>query len=151
MLNLNELIFSPNSSLENEGGMLLAFGIDGKIVHLMSTFVSFYELISAGYNVIDAEDPDKFILHFKNGETVVESLECSELMHALLRSEPDIIEVVRQPLPPIDQLGDLRYVENGWRYDENKNIMPPENWVRPIKQELTEDQKQKLRELGHNI
>lgn len=151
MLNLNDLIFVPKPNLENEGGILLAFGIDGEIVHMMSTFVSFYDLISAGYNVIDAEDPDKFILHFKNGETIVESLDCSELMHALLRSEPDIIEVVRQPNPPVESLGDLMHVNIGWLYDESHNITPPPGWSPPVRTALTEEQKEKIREQGYQI
>lgn len=151
MLNLNDLLFMPNPNLDNEGGILIAFGIDNEIVYVMSTYVSFYELITSGYSVVDSEDPDKFILNFKDGETVIESLECSELMHALLRSDPVIIEIVRQPNPPRESLGDLAHVTVGWIYDDNHNITPPPGWSAPVVQVLTEEQKQKIREMGHSI
>ena len=107
--------------------------------------------MNSGYSIVDAELENDFVLNFVNQEEIVQSLKCSELLHALLRSNPDIIEIVRQPLPPKESLGDLQYIDIGWKYNNEKNIYPPEGWKPPVKVELTEEQKQRLRELGHNV
>lgn len=138
-----------------EDGILLAFAIDDVIVHIMGTFVWFYDLVAAGYEVVEVPSEEgKFVVAFMNGEEVVETLDCSELLSALLRSEPRVVVLVREPKPPIDTIGIRRYVAPGWRVDENEDLIPPTDWVDPrtlATLEPTEEQKEALRQLGHTI
>ena len=141
MISLEDVTYTLASQVPNENGISVAFGIDGEIVHIMNTYVDFYDLMTSGVEVVDAEVPDEYVLHFKKDGQIIETLSCSELLHALLQSDPVIIE----------SLGDLRYVAVGWRYDVNNSVYPPEGWARPVVKEYTEEQKAKLRELGHNV
>jgi hypothetical protein len=151
MISLEDVTYTLASQVPNENGISVAFGIDGEIVHIMNTYVNFYDLMTSGVEVVDAEAPDEYVLHFKKDGQIIETLSCSELLHALLQSDPVIIELLRQPLPPRESLGDLRYVAVGWRYDANNSVYPPEGWARPVVKEYTEEQKAKLIELGHNV
>ena len=138
-----------------EDGILLAFAIDDVVVHIMGTFVWFYDLVNSGYEVVEApSDEGKFVIAFLNGEEVVETLECSELLSALLRSEPKVTVIVREPKPPIEEIGIRRYVAPGWRVDENDEFIPPSDWVDPRTLppvELTKEQKEYLRSIGRNV
>jgi len=138
-----------------EDGILLAFAIDDVVVHIMGTFVWFYDLVTSGYEVVEVPSEEgKFIIAFMNGEEVVETLECSELLSALLRSEPRVVVLVREPKPPIESIGIRRYVAPGWRVDENEELIPPSDWVDPrtlATIEPTEEQKEALRQMGHRI
>lgn len=138
-----------------EDGILLAFAIDDVIVHIMGTFVWFYDLVTSGYEVVESPSEEgKFTIAFMDGETVVETLECSELLSALLRSEPRVAVIVREPKPPIETVGIRRYVAPGWLINENDDFVPPSNWVDPRTQppaELTEEQKEALRSIGRNV
>jgi len=74
------------------------------------------------------------------------------MISALLRSNPKIITLVSEPRPPIEELGILRYVQVGWPVDENGQISPPPGWTQPVTVDnLTEEQKNKLREQGWKI
>jgi hypothetical protein len=151
---MNDISLATNPD-NKEDGILIAFAIDDIIVHIMGTFVWFYDLITAGYEVVEApSDEGKFVIAFLNNETVVETLECSELISALLRSEPKVIVVVREPKPPIETIGIKRYVEPGWTVDNDNNFIPPENWVDPrtvVHTHLTDEQKELLKSKGHNV
>lgn len=138
-----------------EDGILLAFAIDDVVVHIMGTFVWFYDLMTFGYEVVEVpSDEGKYIVAFMNGEEVIETLECSELLSALLRSEPRVFVLVKEPKPPIETIGIKRYVSPGWRVDENGEFIPPSDWVDPRTLppvELTEKQKEHLKNLGRNV
>lgn len=145
------LTLGPTPNME---AIALAFVLDNEVVHTMLTYKNFYTLISSGYSV--SEDPESpqgvFRLIFKENETVIETLECNELLSALLRSEPKIVVLVAEPKPPIEELGIKRYVTEGWTLGENNEFIPPAGWVHPEERpQPTEEQKAKLREMGVQI
>lgn len=152
MLNIDEVSFGP--SVKRPDGMVLAFAIDSEVVHIMFTHREFYELITSGYAAIEDETvpENTYRVIFKNGEEVVETLECDELLSAILRSEPKVIVLVAEPRPPIEELGISRYVNVGWTVDEDNNFIPPADWVHPNNRPaVTEEQKEKARELGYKV
>lgn len=154
MKNMDDISLATNPE-GREDGILLAFAIDDVVVHIMGTFVWFYDLVTSGYEVVEVpSDEGKYIIAFMNGETIVETLECSELLSALLRSEPRVVVIVKEPKPPIETIGIKRFVSPGWGVDENGEFIPPSDWVDPRTLppvELTEEQKEHLRSLGRNV
>lgn len=154
MKTMEDLSLATNPD-NREDGILLAFAIDDVVVHIMGTFVWFYDLVTTGYEVVEVPSEDgKYIVAFMDGDTIVETLECSELLSALLRSEPRVVVIVREPKPPMDSIGIKRYVTPGWRIDENEEFIPPIGWVDPRTvqpQPLTEEQKETIKELGYNL
>ena len=151
---MNDISLATNPD-GREDGILLAFAIDDVIVHIMGTFVWFYDLVTSGHEVVEVPSEEgKYVIAFMDGEVVVETIECSELLSALLRSEPRVVVLVREPKPPIETIGIRRYVAPGWRVDENEELIPPSDWVDPrtlAALEPTEEQKEALRQLGHRI
>jgi hypothetical protein len=151
---MNDISLATNPD-GREDGILLAFAIDDVIVHIMGTFVWFYDLITSGHEVVEVPSEEgTFVVSFMDSEEVVETLDCSELLSALLRSEPRVIVLVREPKPPIESIGIRRYVAPGWRVDENEELIPPSDWVDPrtlSTLEPTEEQKEALKQLGHQI
>lgn len=132
MLTMADITASPNSDASDGIGIVLAFGIDDVVVHIMGTYVWFYELLMAGHEVVEVPtEDDTYQVAFMQGEEIVETLECSELLSALLRSEPQIVEVVREPKPSLEELGLKRFVDVGWVISSENEIIPPVDWVDP--------------------
>lgn len=154
MKNMDDISLATNPE-GREDGILLAFAIDDVVVHIMGTFVWFYDLVTSGYEVVEVPSNEgKFVIAFLDGETVMETLECSELMSALLRSEPRVVVIVREPKPPIETIGIKRFVAPGWTINENDEFIPSENWVDPRTLpavEFTEEQKEELKKRGYNV
>lgn len=151
MKTIDDIIYVKSQNDSDSDVIMIAFGIDGEIVYILNTYVWFYELITS-YSVeenINAPE-GKFWLDFKNEDGILETIECTEELSALLRSSPNIIEIVRSPLPPMESLGNLRWISVGWKYDADNSIFPPSFWTQPkqTKIELTEKQKEVLREKG---
>lgn len=130
MITMQDISLAHNAE-NKEDGIVLAFAMHGSVVHILGTYLWFYDLITSGCEVIEPEElPDGvFQVQFVKDGSVVETLECSELLSALLRSEPQIVEVVREPKPPIEELGMKRYVTIGWSVDADGNFTPPEGWI----------------------
>lgn len=154
MKTMNDISLASNPDKVADG-ILLAFSLDDVIVHIMGTFVWFYDLVTAGYEVVEVPSEEgKFVIAFLNNGEVVETLECSELLSALLRSEPRVTVLVREPRPSIEEIGIKRFVTKGWMVGENDELIPPVDWVDPRTQpvpEPTEEQKEALRQLGRTI
>lgn len=154
MLTMNDITLNVTDG-PNPEGMLIAFAIDNEIVHIMSTYKSFYNLITSGCEIVENPEAQegKIELLFKSEEETIETLECSELLSALLRSFPLILIIIEEPRPSsIEELGLARYVDIGWGVDDANNFIPPLGWVHPASRPtLTEEQKVKLREMGHNV
>lgn len=117
----------------------VAFGLDGEVKLAVGTYISFFELLTAGHTLVDASekyDDGKFYIDFVNNGVVVETLEAPELVWALLLSEPVILEILRDARVPPSYLnnGIAFYVKEGWSYvliDGNYEFLSPEGWVLP--------------------
>lgn len=135
------------SKREDENTILVAFGIDGEIIDIMPTYVWFFELIKN--NIIEenlSAAENEFLINIKNENGILETISCTEKLSAILRSNPDIIELARKPLPKESVVGIKRFVDIGWKYDNNHNFIPPKNWVDPKEKtiEFNENQFNKL-------
>lgn len=154
MLTMNDITLTYTGET-NPDAMILAFVIESEVVHIMHTYRSFYDLITSGYSVVEDENAaaeNSFRVVFKNGEEIVETVECTELLSALLRSEPRVLVMLSEPKPPIEEVGIVRYVSVGWFVNENDEYIPPVGWVHPKdRPQLTEEQKEKIRAMGHKI
>jgi hypothetical protein len=117
----------------------VAFGLDDEVKHVFGTYISFFELLTAGHTLVDASErynDGKLYVDFVNNGTVVETLEAPELVWALLLSEPLVLELVRDiTLPPsYARNGIIFYVKEGWSYaliDGTYEFLSPEGWVLP--------------------
>jgi len=154
MINITDITLAANPNGEKPDGVFVAFAIDSEVVHVMGTYQWFLNFLNGDYEIEeDLEAPaGTFRVLFKQGGEIKETLECSEMMSAILRSNPKIITIVSEPKPPIEELGILRYVQAGWLVDENDQLVPPAGWNNPITTyDLTEEQKDRVRELGWKI
>lgn len=159
MKTINDILYVKAENPDDTGTLMLALGINGDVVYLLSTYVDLYELLISSTNIeenLNAPQGEFWIDIKKDGE-LLDTWSVTEELSALFRSSPDIIELGRAPLPPVESLGDLRFIDVGWKYDANFNITPPAGWTRPLISDpvsiddLTEEQKVILREKGHNI
>lgn len=154
MITEAEITLVSNPEGQEAEGVFVAFAIDSEVVHLMGTYTWFLNFFDGSYVIEeDLEAPaNTHRVLFKQDGEVKETLECSEMISALLRSNPKIITLVSEPKPPIEEIGLLRYVQVGWPVDENGQISPPPGWTQPVTvYNLTEEQKNKLREQGWKI
>jgi hypothetical protein len=115
--------------LKNKTGtpVAVALGIQGEVVHTFVTYEWFFDLLKRGLDVRSTNDDYSFV-EFFDGDTWVESLECSEMLGAILLSSPDVIEITRGSNNPNNK---NRYVHLGWTYDENLEFITPEGFEPP--------------------
>jgi hypothetical protein len=154
MKNLNDIIYVKTENPDDTGTIMLALGIEGEVVYILTTYVWFYDLIKNNIIEENINSTNAHVLiDIKKDDTILETVECTEELSAILRSSPDIIEIVRSPLPPAESLGVVRWISKGWHYDSEYNITPPTWWKQPIpvNQNLTEQQKEAARKLGYNV
>lgn len=117
----------------------VALGLDDEVKHVFGTYVSFFELLTAGHTLVDSSDKHndgKFYIDFIDNESVVETLECPELIWSLLLSDPVVLELVRdaRTKPSYLNNGIVFYVKEGWSYvliDGSYEFLSPEGWVLP--------------------
>jgi hypothetical protein len=117
----------------------VALGLDGEVKHAFGTYISFFDLLTAGHTLVDASErynDGKLYIDFVDNGTVVETLEAPELVWALLLSEPVVLELVRDARvnPSYANNGIAFYVKEGWSYvliDGNYEFLSPEGWVLP--------------------
>jgi hypothetical protein len=115
--------------LKNKTGtpVAVALGIQGEVVFTFVTYEWFFDLLKRGLEVRSTNENYSFV-EFFDGETLVESLECSEMLGAILLSSPDVIEIVRGSNNPNNK---NRHVHMGWTYDENLEFITPEGFEPP--------------------
>ena len=115
--------------LKNKTGtpVAVALGIQGEVVFTFVTYEWFFDLLKRGLEVRSTNE-NYFFVEFFDGETLVESLECSEMLGAILLSSPDVIEITRGSNNPNNK---NRYVHMGWTYDENLEFITPEGFEPP--------------------
>jgi hypothetical protein len=126
----------------------VAFGLDGEVKHAIGTYVSFFELLTAGHTLVDASErynDGKFYIDFVNEGSIVETLEAPELVWALLLSEPVVLELVRDARvkPSYLNNGIAFYVKEGWSYvliDGNYEFLSPEGWTLPVESSETPEE-----------
>ena len=117
----------------------VAFGLDNEVKHVFGTYVSFFELLTAGHSLVDASEKyndGKFYIDFVNDGAIIETLEAPELIWALLLSEPTVLELVRDARvnPSYLNNGIAFYVKEGWSYvliDGVYEFLSPEGWTLP--------------------
>ena len=126
----------------------VALGLDDEVKHVFGTYVSFFELLTAGHTLVDSSDrynDGKFYVDFVNDGAVVETLECPELVWALLLSEPVVLELVRDARvkPSYLNNGIAFYVREGWSYvlvDDKYEFLSPEGWTLPVESTETPEE-----------
>jgi len=119
--------------LKNKIGIpvAVALGIQGEVVHTFVTYEWFFDLLKRGLEVRPNND-NYTSVQFFDGEDLIESLECSEMLGAILLSSPDVIEITRGGNDPNNK---NRYVHMGWTYDENLEFITPEGFDPPVLQD----------------
>jgi hypothetical protein len=115
--------------LKNKTGIpvAVALGIQGEVVYTFVTYEWFFDLLKRGLEVRSVGDNYSFV-EFFDDKDLVESLECSEMLGAILLSSPDVIEITRGSNNPNNK---NRYVHLGWTYDENLEFITPEGFNPP--------------------
>lgn len=143
-----ESIASSQEDLGSNTVIGVALAIDGRVVYTFNTFIWFYDLLTTADTIVEADLPaGKRGVSFIKDNSVVETLECTEMFSALLRSDPQIVEIVREPLPPEESLGLKRYVDIGWNVSESGEFIPPSNWTPPVKTAPSPEALKKYEEL----
>jgi hypothetical protein len=154
MKTIDDILYIRSQNSNDTDTIMLVLGIDGEIVYILTTHIWFYNLITSYAIEENLNAPEgKFWIDIKDNDVILETIELTEQLSALLRSNPDIIEIARSPLPPIESIGILRWVNVGWTYDSDYNIFPPSWWQQPKPNnvELTEEQKAVLRAKGYDV
>ena len=130
MITENEIMW-----LKNKTGtpVAVALGIQGEVVYTFVTYEWFFDLLKRNLDIRSVGENYSFI-EFFNGEELVESLECSEILGAILLSSPDVIEITRGSNNPNNK---NRYVHLGWTYDENLEFITPEGFDPPSQESIS--------------
>jgi len=114
---------SPNP-IKNH--MALGFGINGKLIADMVTYVDFYELLIDSDEIIPMNENCSVVNFIKNG-IVIDTLTTSSFLGSLLSSSPDFLPIYI--FPNNEQLEKNRKVVPGWLYDESGEFsIPYEGW-----------------------
>ena len=141
MLSINEVVFQSHGAttedLSKYATVLL--GIDGAIQHLWGTYDHVSDLIQAGHSKRDATEDyndDTFYIEYSANGEVVETIQVTEIIWALLMSDCDIIEIVRDATVRVtaEEVGPIFYVESGWPYTkvgDAYEVTPPPGWSPP--------------------
>lgn len=125
MITDNDIYFFWNKYPERQQ-MAIGFGINGKLISDLATYVDFYDLLISSDEVVSASEDNSVVNFMKNG-LIIETLQTSSFFGSLLSSNPDIIEMYRHPNP--EQLAKNAAVSPGWLYDENGEFrIPYEGW-----------------------
>ena len=136
----------------------VAIGIDGTVQEVFGTYISFFDLLKSNYSCADSStryNNGKFYIDFVNGEEVVETLESPEKIWALLLSDPDIFEIVRDATirPSYSRDGIRYYTNEGWGYtnvSEEYQVTPPTGWQLPADSHLSDEEKREAHLLKLN-
>jgi len=142
MLTFDQILFnwqSPTLAEDRKNYVGVALGIDDNIEYTFGTYLPIYELLSLGHTFVDKSNEyndDKYYIGVIDGETELETLEVPQIIWALLLSECEVIEAIRDASieNTIESFGTNYYVGKGWTYvkiNNNYTLTPPENWSLP--------------------
>jgi hypothetical protein len=140
MITQDEIMWLKNKT---ETPVAVALGIQGEVVYTFVTYEWFFNLLKRNLEVRCIDNNYTFV-EFFDGEILVESLSCSEMLGAILLSSPDVIEITRGSNNPNNK---NRYVHMGWTYDENLEFITPEGFDPPdinIKHERLSDLRKEI-------
>lgn len=148
-----QFMWSKNDNPDAEDNLdqfiAVAIGIDGTVQEVFGTYILFFDLLKSNYNVIDSStryNDGKFYVDFINNEDIIETLEAPEKIWALLLSQPDIFEIVRdaRTRPSYLRDGIRYYIKKDWTYlyvDGSYEVSPPEGWSLPADANETEEER----------
>jgi hypothetical protein len=130
----------PTNRAEHIG---LALGIDNVVQYILHTYDDVYALLTEPHTFSDGAEGNLEGAYYVNvllNEDVVETLQVPEIVWALLLSDCDVIKVAKytEVGKTYEEMGELYYIEAGWRYSEGYEILPPVGWVAPVKKTLQE-------------
>jgi hypothetical protein len=141
VLSIHDIVFNAdNSTPENvKKYTTVVLGIDGAIQYILGTYDHVADLLESSYekrNATDDYDDGNFYIEYSNNGEIVETIQVPEIVWALLMSDCDVIELVRDATvrKTKEEIGDVFYVESGWPYrkvGEDYQITPPEGWAAP--------------------
>ena len=104
----------------------IAFGIDGKVVLDIPTYVDFYEMLILADQVTSNND-DYININLIKDNSIIETIQTSSFLGSLIASNPDILVIFRPPNS--EQFEKNQNVCSGWMYDENREFhLPYEGW-----------------------
>jgi hypothetical protein len=125
MITDEDFYYFPNKDPDRPA-IAIAFGINGKVILDLPTYVDFYDLLMDADEVIGNNDDYSNISLVKNGNLLA-NIQTSSFLGSLIASSPDILEIYRPP--NFDQLQKNQSVSSGWLYDENGEFrLPYEGW-----------------------
>lgn len=157
-----QFMWSKNNNSDAEDNLdqfiAVAVGIDGTVEEVFGTYISFFDLLTSNHSVVDSSEnyeDNNFYVDFMDNQTVIETLQAPEKIWALLLSEPDIFEIVRDATTRPSYLRDgLRYYTNtNWTYvynDGNYSVEPPNGWTLPSDAHETEEDRHQKHALKAN-
>jgi hypothetical protein len=102
--------------------IVIAFGINGKVVLDLPTYVDFYELLISVDEVVNNNEDYTNVSLIKEG-IVIASMQTSSLLGSLLASKPDILEIYRPS--ENDENEKNKNVCAGWLYNQHGEFMLP--------------------------
>jgi hypothetical protein len=141
-----EISFDWSDLTNRDEHIGLVLGIDNVVQYLLHTYDNIYELLTPPHTFSDGADGNPEGLYYINvslNNEIVETLQVPEIIWALLLSNCDVIKVAKYKNSgkTYEEMGDLYYVEAGWRYSYSNSeykILPPVGWNPPVKKTLQE-------------
>jgi hypothetical protein len=143
MKTFEELSFDWTNTNNRAEHIGLALGIDNVVRYILHTYDDVYALLNKPYTFSDGAEGNPEGAYYVNvllNEGVVETLQVPEIVWALLLSDCDVIKVAKytEVGKTYEEMGELYYIEAGWRYSDGYEILPPVGWVAPVKKTLQE-------------
>lgn len=106
--------------------IVIALGLNGKVVLEIPTYLDFYELLISTDEVVGNNEDYSNVSLIKDGKRIA-SMQTSSLLGSLLASNPDILEIYRPGKD--DQDHKNKNVSAGWLYNEDGEFrLPYEGW-----------------------
>lgn len=106
MITDNDIYFFPGKYPE-KSSMALGFGISGKVIIAIPTYVFFYELLKNADSVESSVEDYSIINIIKDG-SIIETISTSSFLGSLIASSPDLLDIYTPP--------------NKQQYDENSGV-----------------------------
>lgn len=141
MLTINDVVFQSHGATPADVSKYttLLLGIDGAVQHIWGTYDNVADLVQAGYTKRDVTadyDDGTFYIEYADNGAVVETIQVTEIIWALIMSDCDIIEIVRDATVRAtpEEVGPIFYVETGWPYTkvgDSYEVTPPSGWAPP--------------------
>jgi hypothetical protein len=124
----------------------VVLGIDNVVQYLLHTYDDVYALLTSPHTFSDGAEGNPEGSYYVNvllNEEVVETLQVPEIVWALLLSNCDVIKIAKytETGKTYEEMGNLYYVEAGWRYLFSSGVyevLPPVGWAAPVKKTIQE-------------